>query len=75
MLQRSVWLRKPYHKFVQGLVSAGCGNDGALVLMLEMLFPNSDQRNMWDSFSKAKRKVLLLQKGAATDYSLIGRTH
>jgi hypothetical protein len=28
-----------------------------------------------ESCSKAKSKVLLLQEGAATDYSLIGRTH
>jgi hypothetical protein len=43
--------------------------------MLEMLFPNSDQRNTWESLSKAKRKVLLLQESAATHQSLIGRTH
>jgi hypothetical protein len=40
--------------------------------MLEMLIPHSDQRNMQLSLSKAKRKVLLLQKCAATDQSLIG---
>jgi hypothetical protein len=40
-----------------------------------VLFPNGDQRNTQELFSKAKRKVLLLQKGAATDHSLIGRTH
>jgi hypothetical protein len=34
-----------------------------------MPFPSSDQRNMRESLSKAKRKVLLLQKGAATDQS------
>jgi hypothetical protein len=34
----------------------------------EMPFRNSDQRNMQESLSKAKRKVLLLQKGAATDH-------
>jgi hypothetical protein len=35
--------------------------------VLEMPFPNDDQRNTWKSLSKVKRKVLLLQKGAATD--------
>jgi hypothetical protein len=34
--------------------------------LLEMPFPSSDQRNTQESLSKAKRKVLLLQKGAAT---------
>jgi hypothetical protein len=43
--------------------------------VLEVLFPNSDQRNTWELLNKAKRKVLLLQKGAAQDHSLIGRTH
>jgi hypothetical protein len=42
--------------------------------MLEMLFPNSDQRNMRESLNKAKRQALLMQKGAATDHSLTGRT-
>jgi hypothetical protein len=39
-----------------------------------MPFPNSNQRNTRESLSKTKRKALLLQKGAATDHSLIGRT-
>jgi hypothetical protein len=41
---------------------------------LEVPFPNNDQRNTRESLSKAKRKVLLLQKGAATDHSLIEHT-
>jgi hypothetical protein len=40
-----------------------------------MLFSIDDQRNTQDLLSKAKRKVLLLQKGAATHQSLIGRTY
>jgi hypothetical protein len=36
-------------------------------------FPCGNQRNTWESLSKAKRKVLLLQNGAATDQSLLGR--
>jgi hypothetical protein len=56
-----------------------CVSWGHLVLylcvLLEMPFPNDDQRNTRESLSKAKRKALLLQKGAATDHSLIGRTH
>jgi hypothetical protein len=43
-------------------------------MLFEMPFPKSDQRNTRKSLSKAK-KVLLLQKGAATDHSLIGRAH
>jgi hypothetical protein len=43
--------------------------------LLEVPFPNCDQRNTWELLSKAKRKVLLLQKGAARDHILIGRTH
>jgi predicted NUDIX family NTP pyrophosphohydrolase len=43
--------------------------------VLEMLFPNVDQRNTWESLSKAKRKVLLVQRGTAADRSLIGRTN
>jgi hypothetical protein len=43
--------------------------------LIEMPFPSSDQRYMQESLSKAKRKHLLLQKGAATDHSLIGRTY
>jgi hypothetical protein len=43
--------------------------------LLEMPFPDSDQRNTRESLSKAKREVLLLQKAIATDHSLIGRTH
>jgi hypothetical protein len=35
-----------------------------------MPVPNTDQRNMRESLSKAKRKVLLLQKGAATDHNI-----
>jgi hypothetical protein len=42
--------------------------------LLEIPFPNDDQRNTRESLSKTKRKVLLLQKDAATDHSLIGRT-
>jgi hypothetical protein len=38
-----------------------------------MLFPKDDQRNTQELLSKAK-KNLLLQKGAATDHILIGRT-
>jgi hypothetical protein len=34
---------------------------------------NNDQRNPQESLSKAKRKVLLLQKGAAADHCAIGR--
>jgi hypothetical protein len=44
-------------------------------VVLEMLFPNDDQRNIWELLSKAKTTVFLLQKGAATDHSLTGRTH
>jgi hypothetical protein len=44
-----------------------------LVELLEMPFPNDDQRNTQESLSKAKRSFIL-QKGTATDYSLIGRT-
>jgi hypothetical protein len=31
--------------------------------LLKVLFPNGDQRNTLQSLSKAKRKVLLLQRG------------
>jgi hypothetical protein len=37
--------------------------------------PNIDQRNKRESLIKTNRKVLLLQKGAATDQSLVGRIH
>jgi hypothetical protein len=40
-----------------------------------MPFPNTDQRNTWELLRKEKEKVLLLQKGAAIDHSLIGRAH
>jgi hypothetical protein len=50
-------------------------NNKYLIIDLEMPFPNDDQRNTQESLSKAKRKVLLLQKGATTDHSLKGRTH
>jgi hypothetical protein len=40
-----------------------------------MPFPNDDQRNTQELFSKAKRKNFLFAKAAATDHSLIGRTH
>jgi hypothetical protein len=40
-----------------------------------LMFPNRNQRNTQELLSKAKRKVLLLQKGAATDHSLICRAH
>jgi hypothetical protein len=43
--------------------------------VLEVPFPNNDQRNTQELLSKAKGKVLLLVKGTATDSSLIGRTH
>jgi hypothetical protein len=33
------------------------------------------KETLGELLSKAKRKVLLLQKGAATDHSLISRTH
>jgi hypothetical protein len=36
-------------------------------VLLEVLFPNSNQRNTRELLSEAKRRVLLLQKGAATD--------
>jgi hypothetical protein len=40
-----------------------------------MPVPNTDQRNMQELLSKAKRKVLLLQKGAATGHNQIGQKH
>jgi hypothetical protein len=43
--------------------------------VLEVPFPNSDQRNTQQWLNKAKRKVVLLQKDAAADHSLKGRTH
>jgi hypothetical protein len=46
-----------------------------MVVLLEVPFPNSDQRNSGESLSKAKSKILLLQKGIATDHSLISRAH
>jgi hypothetical protein len=36
-----------------------------------MSFSNDDKRNTCESFSTAKRKVLLLHKGAVTDHGLI----
>jgi hypothetical protein len=59
--------------FIRGCLESS-DVEGSLVV-LEVPFPNDDQRNMQESLSKAKRKVLLAQKGAATDHSLLGRTH